>query len=119
MRHFACSTGARPSRRRRRGSTRSRGNRRKISRSRQGVSVHWLDVENKVVKMTMANVANIKRDYSLVGESTRRALEVGLASAEWYHSEVPRATMKELMKRTDGPAIRDTILWIGGLLLPA
>ena len=44
----------------------------------------------EVMRMTMANVAKSERDYSLVGESTRRALEVGLASAEWYHSEVPR-----------------------------
>ena len=57
-----------------------------------------------------------KRDYSLVGESTRRAVETGLASADWYHSEVPRKTMKELMQRTDGPAIRDTIIWIAALL---
>ena len=27
--------------------------------------------------------------------------------------------MKELMKRTDGPAIRDTIIWIGALILSA
>ena len=52
-----------------------------------------------------------KRDYSLVGESSRWAVEMGLASAEWYHTDVPRKTMKELMKRTDGPAIRDTIIW--------
>jgi len=58
-----------------------------------------------------------KRDYSLVGESTRRAIEIGLASAEWYHTDVPRKTMKELMQRSDGPAIRDTIIWLGGLLL--
>src|SRR5687768_17428488 len=60
-----------------------------------------------------------KRDYSLVGESTRRAIETGLASAEWYHTDVPRKTMKELMQRSDGPAIRDTIIWIGGLILMA
>ncbi|MDB5551708.1 MAG: fatty acid desaturase [Rhizobium sp.] len=60
-----------------------------------------------------------KRDYSLVGESTRKAIETGLASAEWYHTDVPRKTMKELMQRSDGPAIRDTIIWIGGLILMA
>ena len=54
-----------------------------------------------------------ERDYSLLGESGRRAVDTGLASAEWYHSDVPRKTMKELMKRTDGPAIRDTIIWLG------
>ena len=52
-----------------------------------------------------------QRDYSLVGADSRRAVEIGLASAEWYHSEVPRSAMKALMQRTDGPAIRDTLLW--------
>ncbi|TIQ50131.1 MAG: fatty acid desaturase, partial [Mesorhizobium sp.] len=58
----------------------------------------------------------IKRDYSLVGESTRRAIETGLASAEWYHTDVPRKAIKELMQRSDGPAIRDTIIWIAAIL---
>ncbi|RWA77177.1 fatty acid desaturase family protein [Mesorhizobium sp.] len=60
--------------------------------------------------------AGTKRDYSLVGESTRRALETGLASAEWYHTDVARQTMKELMQRSDGPAIRDTVIWIAAIL---
>ena len=66
--------------------------------------------------MTTATFQKAKRDYSLVGESTRRAIETGLASAEWYHTEVPRKVMKELMQRSDGPAIRDTILWIALIL---
>ncbi|NAZ36215.1 fatty acid desaturase [Rubellimicrobium sp. CFH 75288] len=53
------------------------------------------------------------RDYSLTGESARRAIESGLAAAEWYHTDVPRKTMKELMQRRDGPAIRDTLIWAG------
>jgi len=69
--------------------------------------------------MTMTAVVTKKRDYSLVGESTKRAIETGLASADWYHSEVPRKTMKELMQRTDGPAIRDSIIWIVALLASA
>lgn len=67
----------------------------------------------------MTAVVTKKRDYSLVGESTKRAIETGLASADWYHSEVPRKTMKELMQRTDGPAIRDSIIWIVALLASA
>ncbi|MBY3595397.1 fatty acid desaturase family protein [Rhizobium bangladeshense] len=51
------------------------------------------------------------RDYSLTGPSSLRAVEAGLAAAEWYHTEVPRKLMKELMQRSDQPAIRDTILW--------
>lgn len=56
------------------------------------------------------------RDYSLVGESARRAVESGLAAAEWYHTDIPRKQMKELMQRSDGPAIRDTALWLGLLV---
>jgi len=66
--------------------------------------------------MTMTDDLVRKRDYSLTGPSSQRALEIGLASAEWYHSDVPRRVMKELMQRRDGPAIRDTALWIGLLL---
>lgn len=60
-----------------------------------------------------------KRDYSLLGEESRRAVERGLASAEWYHTEVPRKVMKELMQRSDGPAIRDTIIWLGSMAILA
>ena len=67
----------------------------------------------------MTETNKMKRDYSLVGESTKRAIETGLASAEWYHTDVPRKTLKELMQRSDGPAIRDTIIWIAALLISA
>ena len=48
-----------------------------------------------------------KRDYDLMGESGRQAVETGLAAAEWYHTDISRKQMKELMQRSDGPAIRD------------
>ena len=51
-----------------------------------------------------------KRDYNLLGPDGVRAVETGLAAAEWYHSEVPRKVMKQLMQRSDGPALRDTAL---------
>jgi fatty acid desaturase len=56
-----------------------------------------------------------KRDYSLTGRNSRRAVELGLAAAEWYHTDLSRKQMKELMKREDGPAIRDTAIWLGVL----
>jgi fatty acid desaturase len=58
-----------------------------------------------------------KRDYSLTGPSAQRAVELGLASAEWYHSDIPRKVMKDLMARSDQPAIRDTVIWLGLLVL--
>jgi fatty acid desaturase len=56
-----------------------------------------------------------RRDYSLTGEDARRAVERGLASAAWYHTDVPRSVIKELMQRSDGPAIRDTAIWLGSM----
>ena len=59
------------------------------------------------------------RDYSLLGPDGRRAVETGLAAAEWYHTDVPRKVMKELMQRHDGPAIRDTAIWLGSMAVLA
>jgi fatty acid desaturase len=53
----------------------------------------------------------IERDYGLLGRDSERALEQGLVAAEWYHTEVPRTRMKALMRRRNGPAIRDTVIW--------
>ena len=60
-----------------------------------------------------------KRDYSLFGADAKRAVETGLTAAEWYHTEVPRKVMKDLMARSDGPAIRDTILLYGSMVVLA
>ena len=52
------------------------------------------------------------RDYSLTGPSAKAAVENGLAAAQWYHTDMPRKEMKALMQRSDGPAVRDTALWL-------
>lgn len=65
------------------------------------------------------NATATPRDYSLIGRDSRLAVETGLSAAEWYHTDIPRKQMKELMQRSDGPAIRDSLIWIGGLLLGA
>jgi fatty acid desaturase len=54
-----------------------------------------------------------RRDYGLLGEDSRRAVERGLANAEWYRSPVDRKVMKQLMQRSDGPAIRNALMWLG------
>lgn len=54
-----------------------------------------------------------KRNYSLLGDSGKRAVEIGLTSAEWYRPDIPREKMKGLLKRSNGPALRDTILYFG------
>jgi Na+-transporting NADH:ubiquinone oxidoreductase subunit F len=58
----------------------------------------------------------IKLDYSLTGVNSSLAVEKGLAEADWYQCAVPRETLRKLLERRDGPAIRDTILWFAVIL---
>jgi fatty acid desaturase len=51
--------------------------------------------------------------YSLAGPENQAAVDAGLAGGDWFRSAVPRKRMKELMRRSDYPAIRDTVIWFG------
>jgi len=51
--------------------------------------------------------------YSLAGPENQAATAAGLAGAAWFRSAVPRKRMKELMRRSDYPAVRDTAIWLG------
>ncbi len=55
-------------------------------------------------------------DYSLTGESAHAAVEAGLANAEWFVPDVDPGRMRELQRRTNGRATRDTLLWIALLV---
>ncbi len=59
----------------------------------------------------------VRRDYSLNGPETKNARERGLVSAEWHKSPVPRARMKELMRRSDFPALWHVLLWFALIAL--
>ncbi len=59
------------------------------------------------------------RDYSLIGRDAQLAEANGFAAAEWYSCSIPRKELKELMRRSDGPALRDTALWLSCLTLSA
>ncbi|TGB14737.1 fatty acid desaturase family protein [Streptomyces sp. MZ04] len=55
--------------------------------------------------------------YILDGPEGDRAVAAGLADGDWFRSDVPRARLKELMRRSDYPAIRDTAVWLGALVV--
>ena len=57
------------------------------------------------------------RDYSLLGRDSRYAEEHHLVSADWYRPPIPRARLKDFMRRSDGPAIRDTLIWFAAFLV--
>ena len=56
--------------------------------------------------------ATVQRDYGLLGPEGAVADAHGLVEAAWY-APIPRARLKQLMRRSDGPAIRDTVMWLG------
>jgi fatty acid desaturase len=55
--------------------------------------------------------------YSLTGPENQAAVQAGLAGGDWFRSAVARKRMKELMRRSDGPAIRDTVVWVGLMIV--
>lgn len=61
--------------------------------------------------------AMLRRDYRLLGPEGAVADAEGLVGATSYKAPVSRARMKELMRRSNGPAIRDTLVWFALLAL--
>jgi len=59
----------------------------------------------------------VPRDYSLLGDDAKRAVTDGLVTKDWYRTPVDRKIMKQLMKRADQPAIRDTVILFGCMVL--
>jgi fatty acid desaturase len=60
---------------------------------------------------------SLPRDYSLLGADALRAQQNGLASAQWYSPMLARKQLKALMQRKNGPAIRDTAVWVAALAI--
>lgn len=51
------------------------------------------------------------RDYTLTGPNAGKAIELGLAEADWFEPPIGSDIRRALMQRSNGPAIRDTALW--------
>jgi len=58
-------------------------------------------------------MAHRSRDYSLIGADTAASARKGLVDAKWYKTDIPRKQLKTLLMRRDGPAVRDTVIWLG------
>ena len=56
------------------------------------------------------STVSVHRDYGLLGPESEKAAAAGLVSAKWYAPNISRVELKELMKREDAPAIRDTLI---------
>jgi len=51
-------------------------------------------------------------DYDLLGENAALAERRGLVGAPWYRTEILPEDRKVLLARKDGPAVRDTAIWL-------
>jgi fatty acid desaturase/nitrite reductase/ring-hydroxylating ferredoxin subunit len=51
------------------------------------------------------------RDYSMVGEESKLAVEQGLADAEWFRPHIEAERLAELTERTNARAVADATLW--------
>ncbi|MEY2554210.1 MAG: hypothetical protein QOC57_2070 [Ilumatobacteraceae bacterium] len=52
------------------------------------------------------------RDYSLTGPESHRAIERGLADADWYRPPIDSGRLQELMVRRDRRTAMHTLLWL-------
>ena len=58
-----------------------------------------------------------KRDYSLVGEDSTKANELGLINAQWYKCKISSSELKELSQKNNIRPLFDTLLWFTLLLV--
>jgi len=49
------------------------------------------------------------RDYAITGPNAQHAIEAGLVTPARYRTDIDRSVMKALIKRSDQPALLDTI----------
>jgi len=59
------------------------------------------------------------KDYSLIGDAAREAIDQGKANPKWFRPTVDPAAIRELMQKSDAIAMRDTLIWLGGMVLSA
>ncbi|MEP2028325.1 MAG: fatty acid desaturase family protein [Paracoccaceae bacterium] len=59
------------------------------------------------------------KDYSLSGEAGRLAMQRGLANPKWFRPDVDPLAIRKLMEKSDAIAMRDTVIWLGAMILSA
>ena len=57
------------------------------------------------------------RDYSLIGKETERVESSGLANPAWFRPKVDPKEIQRLRHKDDARALRDTVMWIGFMIV--
>ncbi|HEY0518326.1 MAG TPA: hypothetical protein VGC84_02445, partial [Ilumatobacteraceae bacterium] len=58
----------------------------------------------------------MQRDYSLTGSESQRAIERGLADADWYRPPLDSDRLRHLMVRSNMRTAAHTLLWLALLI---
>jgi len=61
----------------------------------------------------------MKPDYSLTGEVAQLTVNGGLANPLWYRPKVDPQDIRQLMQKSDRIALRDTVIWLGLMVVSA
>ena len=56
-------------------------------------------------------------DYSIIGQGAAKAESSGLSNPSWYRPKVAAADVRALMAKDDRRAIKDTVLWLGLMIV--
>jgi len=59
------------------------------------------------------------KDYSLVDETGPSAVTPKLAYPKWFRPNVDPASIRSLMVKSNAIALRDTLIWLGLMVLSA
>ncbi len=57
------------------------------------------------------------KDYALTGDAARSAVATEMANPKWFRPEVDPHAIRKLMQKSDAIALRDTIIWLGAMLV--
>jgi fatty acid desaturase len=67
------------------------------------------------VKVIHLMTSELLARYDLTGPEGQQAVDEGLSGGAWFRTAIPRKRMKELMKRSDEHATKDTAMWLGSM----
>jgi fatty acid desaturase len=65
--------------------------------------------------MTLASV--MIKDYALSGPAGQNSVASGRANPKWYRTSVAPDAIRQLMVKSDAIALRDTIIWLGAMVV--
>lgn len=94
---------------------RARGEEQIEESSKEGLRSRAPGGRLRELRVRLGSLEQRARDYSLTGPEAARALEGGLADAEWFRPYIDPDRLRQLAERGDRRATRDALIWVGAI----